>query len=247
MMERARESGRRVRLAHDESGTSLLELMGAMVAGLIVLGATLQSLLYFQQQFASQQDRANQQQDLRLGLDLLEQELHLTDGESLSIIMPNEVEFEANIHGLKTNVTAAAAIGQTTLLVEDGRGWPDRKVVRVCWKDHCEQFTLARAGQPNLLTLGEPIPRVIPAGAVVAVSNRVRYYSRIDEKGVLRFLRQVDGGASVLVGGIEGVRFSYWDEQGKVTALPVQVRRIVVEIAIPRRTLKAVREISLRM
>jgi len=236
----------RAHLRHGESGTSLLELMGAMAAGLIVLGATLQSLMYFQQQFSHQQDRIIQHQDLRLGLDLLFQELRLAGSESLSNILPDEVEFTANIHGLTTNVTSTAAIGQTTISVDDGGGWPDRKSVRVCWNDHCDQFTLARAGQRNLLTLVEPIPLMIPAGASVMVINRVRYYSRPDEKGVMRLLRQIDGGASVLVGDIEAARFSYWDEQGKVTAQPALVRRIIVEVVLPRQTLKAVREIALR-
>jgi hypothetical protein len=241
------EGNNRAHLWYGESGTSLLELMGAMAAGLIVLGATLQSLMYFQQEFSRQHDRIIQHQDLRLGLDLLAQELRLAGGESLSNILPDEVEFTANIHGLMTTVIAAAAVGQTTISVDDGRAWPDRKSVRVCWNDHCEQFTLARPGQRNLLTLLEPIPRMIPSGASVTMINRVRYYSRPDEKGTLRLLRQVDGGASVLVGNIEGARFSYWDEQGKVTALPALVRRIVVEVVLPRHALKAVREISLRM
>ena len=38
-----------------ETGTSLIELMFAMAAGLVVLGATLQALSYFQQQFMKQQ------------------------------------------------------------------------------------------------------------------------------------------------------------------------------------------------
>jgi hypothetical protein len=220
--------------------------MGAMAAGFIVLCATLQSLVYFQQQFSRQQDRIIQHQDLRLGLDLLYQELRLAGRESLSNILPDEVEFTANVHGLTTNVTYAAAIGQTTISVDDGRGWPDRKSVRVCWNDHCDQFTLTRAGQRNILTLLEPIPRIIPAGALVMVINRVRYYSRPDEKGVLRLLRQIDGGASVLVGDIEAARFSYWDDQGKVTAQPALVRRIIVEVVLPRHKLKSVREFSLR-
>jgi hypothetical protein len=240
------EGNGRAHLRHGESGTSLLELMGAMAAGLIVLGTTLQSLTYFQQQFSHQQDRIIQYQDLRIGLDLLAQELRLGGAESLSNILPDEVEFMANIHGLMTNVTSEAATGQTTIFVGDGGGWPDRKSVRVCWNDQCDQFTLARAGQRNLLTLVEPIPRMIPAGASVIVINRVRYYSRSDEKGVLRLLRQIDGGASVLVGNIEAARFSYWDEQGKVTAQPALVRRIIVEVLLPRHTLKAVRECSLR-
>lgn len=235
-----------ISLRHTEAGTSLLELIGALAAGLVVLGATLQSLSYFQQEFSRQQSRITQQQDLRLGLELLEQELRLAGAGSLSAIMSDEIQFSANIHGLMTNLTAAAAIGQTTLAVDDGLGWPDRKSIGVCWNDQCEPFTLARAGQRNLLTLMEPIPRMIPAGASIVAINRVRYYSRPDETGALRFLRQVDGGASVLVGNIEEVKFSYWDKQGQVTAQPALVRRIVVEISLPRQTVRAVREIGLR-
>jgi Tfp pilus assembly protein PilW len=228
-----------------ESGTSLLELMGAMVAGLIVLGATLQSLSYFQQEFARQRDRITQHQDLRLGLELLEQELRLGGFGSLSVILPDTVEFAANIQGLMTNVTTTAMIGQTTLAVGDGREWPDRKLVQVCWNEQCQHYTLARGGQRNLLTLVEPIAHVIPVGASVSVMNRLRYYSRTDERGSLRLLRQIDGGASVLIGNIEGVTFSYWNEQGVRTTQPALVRRIVVEISFLHAVTER-REISLR-
>lgn len=227
-----------------ESGTSLLELMGAMVAGLVVLGATLQSLSYFQQEFVRQQYRITQQQDLRLGLEVLAQELRLAGLGSLSIILSDAVEFTANIHGLMTNVTSAALIGQMTLAVDDGRGWPDGKLVRICWSEQCECFTLARSGQQNLLTLVEPIAHPIPAGASVSVMNRIRYYSRADERGLLRLLRQVDGGASVLIGDIKGMALSYWNEQGSKTTQPELVRRILIEISLPHRVEK--REISLR-
>ena len=227
-----------------ELGTSLLELMGAMVAGLVVLGATLQSLSYFQQAFVRQQYRITQQQDLRLGLEVLEQELRLAGFGSLSIILSDAVEFTANIHGMMTNVTSAALTGQTTLAVDDGRGWPDGKLVQICWSEQCERFTLARAGQRNLLTLVEPIAHPIPAGASVSVMNRIRYYSRADERGLLRLLRQVDGGASVLIGDIKGMALSYWNEQGGKTTQPELVRRILIEIWLPHRVEK--REISLR-
>ena len=87
---------------------------------------------------------------------------------------------------------------------------------------------------------------MIPVGAAVSVSNRVRYYSRPDERGVMRLLRQIDGGASVLVGGIEAVKFSYWDEQGRITAQPLRVKRIILELSLPRSASKAIREMSLR-
>jgi hypothetical protein len=235
-----------IRLLSCESGTSLLELMSAMVAGLVVLGATLQSLSYFQQEFTRQHDHVTQQQDLRLGLELLEEELRLAGFRSLTVILPDTLEFTANIHGLTTNVTSPTLIGQTTVAVNDGRGWPDRKLVQICWNEQCQSYTLARAGQRNLLTFVEPIAHAIPAGASVSVMNRLRYYSRPDERGSLRLLRQVDGGASVLIGNIEGVTWSYWNEQGLRTTQPALVRRIVVEISLPHRGIRERREIALR-
>lgn len=229
-----------------ESGTSLLELMGAMVAGLVVLGATLQSLSYFQQEFSRQRDRMAQHQDLRLGLELLEQELRLGGYGSLSTILPDAIEFTANIHGLVTKVATASMIGQTTLAVDDGRGWPERKLVQICWNEQCQQYTLARNGQRNVLTLVEPIILAIPAGASVSVINRLRYYSRTDDRGVLRLLRQIDGGASVLIGNIEAVSFSYWTEQGQRTTQQGLVRRIVVEILLLHPAVRERREISFR-
>lgn len=229
-----------------ESGTGLIELMGAMVAGLIILGATLHALSYFRQDFGRLQEHLTQQQDVRLGLELFEQEVHLAGDKPFTIVGPDAVEFSANVNGLITHVTATATSGQTTLAVEDARGWPDNKLVQVCWNEQCESFTLARSGQRNLLTLLESLPRTVPSGASVMVMNRVRYYTRTDEHGSLRFLRQIDGGASVIAGNIETVEFSYWDAQGRKTLEPDLIRRIVVTVSLPRRPMKHTKEISLR-
>lgn len=229
-----------------EAGTSLIELMFAMTAGLVVLGATLEALSYFQQQFVRQQREVAQQQDLRLGLEVLEQELRLAWSGSLTSAAPDSVEFSANLQGLSTTVTATAAIGQTALSVEDGRGWEDRKTIVICWAERCETLALARDGQRHLLTVTQPLTRGIPSGASVSLLNRVRYYSRRDDRGVLRLLRQVDGGASVLVGDIREARFSYLNENGQAVTEPAQVRLVVVEVTISDRGIRAVREISLR-
>ena len=243
-------SGRQARGMHrrirTEAGTSLIELMFAMAAGLVVLGATLQALSYFQQQFMRQQREVAQQQDLRLGLEVLEQELRLAGSGSLTTVALDSVGFSANLHGLSTTVTAAAAIGQTALLVEDGRGWEDRKTIVACWVERCETLALARDGQRRLLTVTQPLAGTIPSGASVSLLNHVRYYSRRDDQGVLRLLRQVDGGASVLVRDIQGVRFSYWDEMGQAVTQPALVKRVVVEVMILGQGIRAVREISLR-
>ena len=244
------KSGRQARGMHrrirTEAGTSLIELMFAMAAGLVVLGATLQALSYFQQQFMRQQREVAQQQDLRLGLEVLEQELRLAGSGSLTTVALDSVGFSANLHGLSTTVTAAATIGQTALSVEDGQGWEDRKTIVACWAERCETLALARDGQRRLLTIRQPLTGAIPSGAAVSILNHVRYYSRRDDQGVLRLLRQVDGGASVLVRDIQEVRFSYWDENGQAVTQPAFVKRVVVEVMLSHQGIRTVREISLR-
>jgi Tfp pilus assembly protein PilV len=230
----------------NEKGSSLVEVIAAMAAGLVVLGAALQAVLYFQREFSRQHQQIVQQQDVRLGLELFAQEVRLT-GESLSLVRSDAIEFTANIGGYMTNMTAPAAAGQTTVTVDDGRGWPENKLTRICWSEQCEILTLARRGQRNLLTLVEPVPRPIPSGASVTIMNRVRYYSRPDEQGRLRWLRQIDGGASVIANDIGRLTMSYWDSLGRPTTHPDSVRRILVEVALPGRMATDSREIGLRM
>ena len=227
-------------------GFSLIEVVVAMAAGLVILGAGLQSVVYFQREFARQHGHVMQQQDVRLGLELFEQELRLTAPGSLLVAASDVIEFTANINDLSTNVTAPMAAGQTTVTVEDGRAWPDGKAVRVCWNDQCEEFTLARPGQRNLLTFVDPAPRPIPSGASAMVMNRVRYYSRPDERGILRWLRQIDGGASVIAGNIVAFTVRYWDAEGRPVTRPEWVRRVQAEISLPGRTVTETREITLR-
>ena len=237
---------RRPPVLNNRRGSSLVEVMAAMAAGLVVLLAALQSVLYFQREFVRQHEQIVQQQDVRLGLELFEQELRLAGWGALSVIRSDVVEFTANVSGLMTNLTVLATPGETTLTVEDGRGWPENKLVRVCWNDQCDIFTLARAGQRNLLMLVESASRPIPSGASVMVMNRVRYYSRPDEHGIMRWLRQIDGGASVLTSNIARLTFLYWDAQGRPTLHPGSVRRVIVKLALPGRAITELREISLR-
>jgi prepilin-type N-terminal cleavage/methylation domain-containing protein len=228
------------------SGFSFVEVMAAMAAGLVVVAAALQSVVYFQRQFARQHEEVIRQQDVRLGLELFAQELRLAGPGSLSVARTDVVEFMANVSGLMTNASAPVVPGQTTVAVEDGRGWPDGKLVSMCWNDQCELSTLARAGQRNVLTFVEPARRSIPSGASAAVMNRVRYYSRPDERGILRWLRQIDGGASVIAGNLESFTLRYWDAEGRSVVRPELVRRIQIEITLPARATKVTREITLR-
>ena len=228
------------------SGFSLIEVVAAMAAGLVILGAGLQSVVYFQREFARRHGHIVQQQDVRLGLDLFEQELRLAASGSLQVVASDVIEFTANINDLSTKVTAPLETGQTTAAVEDGRGWPDGKVIRMCWNDQCQDFTLARPGQRYQLTFVEPSRQAIPTGASAMVMNRVRYYSRSDARGVLRWLRQIDGGASVIASNIAAFTVRYFDAQGRPVTRPEAVRRIQAEIYFPGRTVAESREITLR-
>jgi len=229
-----------------EAGTSLTELIIAMRAGLIVLGTTLKAVTYFQQQYSEQQERAVRHQDLRLALDLLEQELRLGGFGSISIAAPEELQFLANIHDLVTSVTTTAIVGQTTLSVEDGRGWGAGKSVLLCAVELCEILALARDGQRSLLTLIAPLTHPVPVGASLSMVNRVRYYTRRDDRGFMQLMRMVDGGASVLAGDIQDARFSYWDERGQMTTDLRQITRIVVDVVVRRETFRFVRDIGVQ-
>lgn len=224
----------------------MVELMMAMTAGLIVLGVTLQVMTYFQQHYLEQQESIARHQDLRLALDLLEQELRIGGLGSISIAAPDELQFQGNIHGLATTVTATSTIAQTTLTVEDGRGWAAGKTVLLCVVDPCETLTLARDGQRFLLTVIDPLTRPVPVGSSVSMVNRVRYYTRRNDQGFRQLMRMVDGGASVLADDIQAVRFSYWDERGQMTTSLQQITRVVVDVMIRRETRRFVRDIGVR-
>ncbi len=227
-------------------GWTLIETMITIAAGAILIGASLQAVASFQRQFSDQQLAVAQHQELRLALEVLEQELLLTSAEAIEMISPGELEFGANLHGYTTTVTVPAVTGQTTLSVADGRGWPGGKTVALCWFEFCERGILAKDGQTSVLTLTFPLPRSVPAGASASVSNRIKYYAKKDERGVLRFMRQVDGGAAVLVSPITSLRFSHWDANGQRTALPHRLKRVVVQIEVPNSRVSAEREFSLR-
>jgi hypothetical protein len=229
-----------------EAGTSLLELMLALAAGLIVLGSVVQAAMLYQRQFSTQQAHVVRLQDLRLALEVLEQELRLAQPDSLSIVKPDEVEFRANVHGLMTTLTETALPGSMTLAVQDGRAWPERKTIVACWHDQCDSMTLARDGQRASLVVTQPISRTIPAGASLSIMNQVRYYSKRDQVGNLRLLRQIDGGASVLVADIEKLGFSYWDERGLSVGASGLIRRVVVEVRLRGVTTPTIREVCLR-
>jgi len=228
------------------NGVCLAEMLIALAAGVIVLATALETFSIVRQHVTKQQRDLAHQQDLRLGMAVFEQEARLATAESIVIANPDEFQFRANINAQRTTTTGDIAQGQSVLVVQDGSGWGEGKAVTVCGLGACELHRLARAGQRTLLTLAEPVQSAFPTGASVEVRNHVVYYIKHDERGLLRLMRMVDGGAGTLVGGLENARFAYRDDRGRATSEPSQVKRVVVELESNRSTHHAVREVSLR-
>jgi prepilin-type N-terminal cleavage/methylation domain-containing protein len=230
----------------DQYGITLMELMISLAIGSAVLAAALNTFSIAQAHADRQYRAFTLQQDLRLGLEVFEQEARLARADSMITIDRDEFEFGANLGAHRTRTTAAIVPGQSVLAVQDGSGWGEGKTVMVCGPRACESHRLARAGQRSQLILAEPVGSSFAPGTSVEVHNRVVYYIKRDGDGTSKLMRMVDGGASVLIGGLDDLRFSYWDETGKRTNQLSQVKRIVLELKSNQPLHSMVREVSVR-
>ena len=218
-------------------GYSLTELLVAMVAGAVVLGATIQSFQNFQGRFLAQQAAVAQQQDTRIGLAVLASELRQAGvgeevlGPSLTVAKADEIAFWANLGGLTTTLTTGVTAFETELAVADGSGWPKGKRVVVCGVVECEASRLARSGRRRGLSLATPLGRPFPAGSEAVVANEVRYYMGKDEAGRPRLMRMVDGAASTLIGNVTRFHLTYLERDGEATTDPARVARVRLELA----------------
>ena len=235
-------TGRRSFLGTVQSmaGVSLVELLIGLAAGSLVMAATMQTLVHLERRFSAQQDTMAQHQELRIGLNVLESELRLA-GSGAAPTVPavtkstaDEVEFLANLAGSVTVLTVAASSGETALAVRSGASWPKGKRVLICDQFRCEEGRLSRDGKMSQLALTTPLTSAFPAGAVVTLSNTVRYYLKPEAAGLSQLMRQVDGGAGSLIGNVSHFRLKYLTATGQPTADPRRVSRIAVDLAVGR-------------
>jgi hypothetical protein len=233
-------------MVFDHRGVCLTEVMMSLAAGAIVMAAALNGLNVTQAHVGKQQNDLRHQQDLRLGLEVFEQEVRSAAAESIVSATSEELRFHANINGHRTVTTGPVVPGQSVIAVQDGRGWSEGKTVNICGQQACEAHRLSRSGQRYQLTLTEPVAVSFPAGASMEVSNQVIYYSQQDDDGTMKLMRMVDGGANSLIGDLQALHFSYWDEHGHVTQQPSLVKRVVLKLESNHRLHKMMREVSLR-
>ena len=229
-----------------QSGFTLIELILSLAIGVAVLAATLDIFTVAKTHADKQFTAVRQQQDMRLGLEVFEQEVRLATADSIQTADQDRILFYANLGALWTNTTGTLLPGQSVITVQDGSGWGVGKTIMICGASHCESHRLAQAGQKNQLTLLEPLEATFPAGAAVEVRNRVVYYAKQEENGTTQLMRMVDGGASVMVGGLIDFQLSYWDEMGKRTNAISRVKRIALEIHSDQPRGRMLRDVSIQ-
>lgn len=230
----------------ESDGLCLSELMISLAIGAAVLATALSTLNIVQTHAGKQHRMLNHQQDLRLGLEVFEQEVRLTTADTIVTAAPNEFLFHANLGDHRTITTADVLPGSTVLPVQDGSEWGEGKMISVCGRHMCESHRLARPGQRYQLTLGEPVGMSFPKGASVQVNNRVKYYVKGNEDGTSNLMRMIDGGASVLIGELGDLQFSYWNDMGQETTQASHVKRVVLVIHSSQPLHRMVREVSIR-
>jgi len=217
-------------------GFSLIELMIGVLAGGIVLSATIETVHHLGARLGAQQAIAETHQDQRLGLSIMAEEIRLAGvggpsfGPPILLAKTSEVAFLANVHARSTRLSQSFVTGQIQLTVEQGLGWPKGKRVLVCEGHRCEEGQLARNGQSTTLTLNGPLDRAFPQGSQVLEANYVRYYVSPDNAGGFRLMRQIDGGASSLFGGVSRLELTYLSKAGQVTMDGAQVARVRIHL-----------------
>ena len=97
-----------------------------------------------------------------------------------------------------------------------------------------------------MIAMTEPLGQAFPDGSVATVSNDVRYYLRTGETGDASIMRQVDGGANPLIGGVETFRLSYVDRHGVPTQDAACVARVRILLAVSDSRRVVIREVGLR-
>ena len=229
-----------------QPGVCLSELMVALAIGTLVLAGSLEAFNIVQAQAVRQQRIMAAQQEMRVGMEVFEQEVRMASSSTITIARSDRFEFFANIQGLRTVTTASVAAGQTVLPVQNGSGWDAGKTVVLCGVSGCESHRLGSPGQRSQLLLSGSVGGTYPAGASVEVRNRVTYYTRVDDRDRTQLMRQIDGGAGALIGDLQSVRLSYWDEWGKAGAGIGRIIRVAVELLPVVGAPTIVREVAVR-
>ncbi len=219
-------------------GTTLVELLVALVMSLLILSASMQGLHVFQQKFIDQQNAMTQQQELRIGLQVLKEELRLTGegpfntGPWLMTAEQTEVSFWANLDGRSTTLRLPIQGTDLQLPVMSSRGWKKGRHLLVCHVTDCAKARLATNGVRNRLTIESALGRPFPLGSQIIELRFIRYYQGRDRQGRSSLMRQVGGGSHSLISPLSHFHLKYFTDEGLLTNNPGEVSRVMLDIAI---------------
>jgi hypothetical protein len=236
----------------DNRGVCLAEVMVALAAGAIILSATFQTLHLFDAQLTTQHTLMSHQQDQRLGLHVLTEELRLAgsgaanDLPGVLVADSREIEFLANLDGTRTVLTDSVSAIQSELPVLNGSNWDQGKHILICTAERCAESRLAMDGRRSKLTLTGPVGQTFPAGTEVFISNHLRYYIATTADRKQSLMRQVDGGANTIVGDITYFQLNYFDKRGMPTREARAASRVRVELGVGANRSHLMTEIGLR-
>jgi len=227
-------------IASGHAGFSLMETMIAATLGALVLGGALDMFVSHHQHYRKQQTKAELQQDIRGGVQLLACELRLAGTgilrghPPLTVLTGEEIAFEANVNDVRGVLVTAAVAGQDWVHVSARPGWMKGKRVMVCGPSGCEEQVLARDSSAGQLALSGPLARDYPIGSPVEIVNRVRYYlSRRDPENA-KLIREVDAGPNPLVEHVEGLFFSYFTADGRPAGRADEIKLIRLHLETSR-------------
>jgi hypothetical protein len=232
-MNRRMEEGRQP--VSNQVGHCLAEFLIAMTAGAVVLSAAVQSLSHFGNRLLAQQQAVSGDQDLRIGLMVMAEELRRAmvgpSGAMLLSLDRQEITFLQNLDGATAVLTEAAAGGQQEIKAVGAAGWAKGKRIMLCDEEQCVESRLARDGQNAALQLTAPLGQGFASGTTVWLVSQMRYYLGKDQVGRKTLMRQIDGGANPLIGNIAGLAFRYLDKDGRPTEEPARTARLRMEIS----------------
>lgn len=231
-MKRCVQEGHRT--GWNQAGHCLAELLIAVTAGAVVLSAAVQSLSHFGNRFLVQQQAVSGDQDLRIGLMVIVEELKRVmvgpSGAMLLNLGQQDLTFLQNPDGATAVLTEAAAPGQQEVKAMGAADWAKGKRIMLCDEEQCVDNRLARNGQKAALQLTAPLERGFSSGTTIWLVSQMRYYLGRDQAGHSTLMRQVDGGANPLIGNVTGLAFRYLDKDGRPTEEPTRTARVRMEI-----------------
>jgi len=234
------------------AGVSLVELLIALAISSVGILAAIQAFAAYGLRLSQQHIAMIGSQELRLGMDVLCSELRLATSGLLGGEAPflkadaHEAEFFANLSGSATTLTQSAGPGLQDLQVEDGTDWPRGKQIVLCSATHCAWNQLAADGRKHQLTLVFLPTEQFQIRSAVFLLNRVRYYVKPQEDGMVRLMREVDGGVSTLLSDVRRFQLRYFNRGGNVTDDAREVVRVQVTIEVGTQGLVLSRDIAIR-